>query len=122
MAESALKCYVSAILFLLFISQVQSNRYLNDSCPLPFETACLPVGEAFNLFHNYGFLALSIQVAPLILFPAHLNGTGNSGVRLNATSGLPSLFHMVTHPILDRKLYRAEIKRIQVNNPRSILI
>lgn len=79
--------------------------------------AILPVGEAFNLFQSYGLLAFNINVVPLVLLPT-------SSRSHNSTSQQQPykqpLFQMTTHPVLDRKLYFPEIKRQQVNNPRSI--
>ena len=118
LAMAKLTCSVPVIILLLIANEVQCNKHNNGSCPSTMEPACLPVGEAFNLFHNYGFLALSIQVAPLILLPSHLNASGSFGIRSNVTSGLPTLFHIVTHPILDRKKHRTDFKRVQINNPR----
>lgn len=80
-------------------------------------SSILPVGEAFNLFQSYGLLAFNINVVPLVLLPTS-NSRSYDGT--SPTYRHP-LFQMTTHPILDRKLYTAEIKRHQVNNPRSIL-
>lgn len=80
--------------------------------------AILPVGEAFNLFQSYGLLAFNINVVPLVLLPTSSRSYNNG-----STSSQPykqPLFQMTTHPVLDRKLYFPEIKRQQVNNPRSI--
>lgn len=75
--------------------------------------AVLPVGEAFNLFQSYGLLAFNINVAPLVLLPARPHNGSMQPYQM-------PLFQMITHPVLDRRMYTPEIKRHQVNNPRSI--
>ena len=87
----------------------------NNSLQVQENGAVLPVGEAFNLFQNYGLLAFNINVAPLILVSPTSRASNSSAQPYQ----LP-LFQMTTHPVLDGKMFNAEIKRQQVNNPRSI--
>lgn len=60
------------------------------------DAAVLPLGQAFNIFNGYGFLAFSIHVAPI-----------SSPVTQNDTS----LFQMATHPVLVVKQFHGEVKR-----------
>ena len=83
--------------------------------------AVLPVGEAFNLFQSYGFLAFNINVAPLILVSTPNSRAIGNGSPATQPFTLP-LFQMTTHPVLDQKLYTPEIKRPHMNIARSNFI
>lgn len=87
-------------------------------------TDCLPLGEAFNILHGYGFLSFSIHVAPLAPFPTnhhqskHSSSNDSSAVdRTNERSSAVAvkqhmhLFHLTTHPVLDRRYFERDVRR-----------
>ena len=126
-ADNVVRCWMMTTLLAAFVLCDPHSRRAIDSNVATFaptnnqsssldSAAVLPVGEAFNVFQSYGLLAFNINVAPLILLPtsrAHLN---------NGSFQPYPLFQLITHPVLDRRLFTVDIKRQPNNNPRSISI
>ena len=76
-------------------------------------TDCLPLGEAFNILHGYGFLSFSIHVAPLAPFPAnhHQSKHSSNDSSAAAVKHHMHLFHLTTHPVLDRRYFERDVRR-----------
>ena len=77
-------------------------------------TECLPVGESFNILHGYGFLSFSIHVAPLAPSPPNQNGHSSTTKQSSKQNDSVKqhhmhLFHLTTHPVLDRRYENVNI-------------
>lgn len=83
------------------VGSVPCQRNCSSTDPLVRRGLTVPVGSSINIFHEYGFLSLSIHVAPI----------------QNNVTEPHQLFRALTQSVLDNQFYRLNIKRNSRSQP-----